>query len=172
MRSGDVARIRAVLLETDARANLGDTTLTVSLSQEKLVARLGIGRADACDRLEMTSPLTIRKRGQETRLIVGDSALRQPDPKLVRLLEDASTWLRLLIDGEVRSVRALADHVGRDHRAVARTLPLAYLAPDIAAATREGTQPSEITPTALMRIARLPLDWRAQRQTLGFEEPA
>ena len=49
-----------------------------------------------------------------------------------------------------------------------RLLRLAYLAPDITKAILYGRQPYDLTAAKLLRESRLPLDWPAQRQALGF----
>ena len=49
-----------------------------------------------------------------------------------------------------------------------RLLRLSFLAPGIVAAILEGRQPPELTANKLMRDTRLPLEWTAQRQRLGF----
>lgn len=46
---------------------------------------------------------------------------------------------------------------------------LAFLAPDITAAILDGRQLMHLTAARLLREShRLPLDWREQRQALGF----
>ena len=51
---------------------------------------------------------------------------------------------------------------------VTRLLRLTYLAPDIVTALVEGRQPIELTAKRLMDDTRLPLEWQAQRELLGF----
>jgi len=48
-----------------------------------------------------------------------------------------------------------------------RLVRLNYLAPDIALAIRDGSQPSTMTRRSLLG-ANLPLDWAIQRNLLGF----
>jgi hypothetical protein len=49
-----------------------------------------------------------------------------------------------------------------------RLLRLTFLAPDIIAAIPAGKQPAELTAKKLMADTRLSLDWREQRDVLGF----
>ena len=51
---------------------------------------------------------------------------------------------------------------------VSRILPLAWLAPDIAAAILEGRQPADLTAKMLRDLPDLPLEWSEQRRVLGF----
>ncbi len=45
---------------------------------------------------------------------------------------------------------------------------LAFLSPEITEAILDGRQPLGLTAAKLMQVSRLPLEWRAQRQALGF----
>jgi hypothetical protein len=66
------------------------------------------------------------------------------------------------------SVTDLAKLHGVDRCEAGRTLPLAFLAPDIVEAILDGRQPLELTATRLKRIGELPPNWSAQRALLGF----
>ena len=59
-----------------------------------------------------------------------------------------------------------------DHRLLARSLPLAWLAPDSKGAIRGGTQPVELPPSALRAFDPLPLAGADQRSRRGFPAPA
>jgi site-specific DNA recombinase len=47
-------------------------------------------------------------------------------------------------------------------------LPLAFLSPDIVQAIVRGVQPVHLTAKSLVQRIVLPLDWLAQRESLGF----
>jgi hypothetical protein len=47
-------------------------------------------------------------------------------------------------------------------------LPLAFLAPQIIEAIAAGRQPAELTAHRLIRNIDLPIDWAAQKRSLGF----
>lgn len=49
-----------------------------------------------------------------------------------------------------------------------RIVRLTFLSPDITKAILNGRQPPELTASRLMRDTRFPLDWKEQRETLGF----
>jgi site-specific DNA recombinase len=87
--------------------------------------------------------------------------------KLVSLLADAHRWVDDLAKGQAISVRDLAQQNHRDPSEVSRTLPLAFLAPDIVDAILDGRQPLDLTPHELKRLV-LPLRWDDQRRRLGF----
>ncbi len=151
--------------------------LSLSLSGPAVASALGLADASLPGRLDLTIPLEIRKRGQETRLVLGrldrlDRLGRHaPDAKLVALLDQAEDAAARLLRGEATSVRALAGQLGIDHRRLARTLPLAWLAPDITAAIRSATQPAELTPSAPGALDPLPLAWPDQRRALQMPAP-
>jgi hypothetical protein len=82
-------------------------------------------------------------------------------------MTQAYVWHKKLINGEVRSIRQLANIYGYSERPVAKTLRLAFLAPDIMESILDGSQPEALTVRDLQE--RLPLDWQGQRKALGFE---
>ena len=114
-------------------------------------------------------PIQLRRRGAEAKLVI-QPAHRQssaPDPKLVALLADAHSWIDELTKGRVTSIRELALRCGRDKAEVSRTLPLAFLDPDIIEAVLDGRHPVELTPHRLKRLT-LPCRWNEQRDRLKF----
>ncbi|WP_340108233.1 recombinase family protein [Pikeienuella sp. HZG-20] len=160
--------LRQDLLRVDARVEVGADAIALSLSGAALARMLGGDADDPDKRLAISLPFVIRKRGVETKLVLGGVQAAEPDPALIRLLADARCWMRRLLTGETPSVRALAREAKLDHRHVARALPLAFLAPDIVAAIMGGRQPPNLTIAALKRLDRLPLRWADQRDALGF----
>jgi hypothetical protein len=116
-------------------------------------------------------PIRLKRRGVEARLILRDASAASPapDPKLVSLLAQAQLWLEDLASGRAGSLRDLARRHRQDVGEVSRTLPLAFLAPDIIEAILEGRQPVDLTPRRLLRIGILPLRWEDQRRRLGFQ---
>ena len=161
------SELRALVLDLDLRAQITDDSLHLSINGAALQRLAGVP-ATLEERLDTSAPLRLRKRGQETKLVLGEILRPTPDAALVAVLDEAETWTRRLLTGSASSLRALARELGRDHRMVARTLPLAYLAPDIRDAIRAGTQPVELTPSRLRLIDPLPLRWEDQRRALGF----
>ncbi len=63
----------------------------------------------------------------------------------------------------------IATSQGVHHSYVSRLIRLAFLSPEITEAILDGRQPLGLTAAQLMQVSRLPLDWRAQGQTLGFQ---
>ena len=66
------------------------------------------------------------------------------------------------------TIQRIAEAEGVVASYATRLLRLSFLAPDIVVAILDGRQPPELTANQLMRDTRLPLEWTAQRQLLGF----
>ena len=82
-------------------------------------------------------------------------------------MTSACDWRERLLKGEVASINDLASLVRRHPSDITRTIPLAFLAPDIVEAILQGRQPLGLTAEKLMR-GRLPACWEQQRRLLGF----
>ena len=84
----------------------------------------------------------------------------------------AHAWFTQLAKGEVTSLREIARRWDQNPGDVSRTLPLAFLAPDMVVAILEGRQPPDVTTEWLKRLPHLPYAWPyawdRQRQFLGF----
>lgn len=119
---------------------------------------------------EIVKPFRIRRRGVESKVILGSSD-NQPgelDPKLIKLVADVRAWFDRIKAGEITEIRQLADEKGLDLGDVSRFLPLGFLAPDIVEEVVHGRQPLGLTSEKVKRIDALPMDWQAQRRALKF----
>jgi hypothetical protein len=75
-----------------------------------------------------------------------------------------------LVDAERNEpIRTLAARMGFTQGHFMKLLRLNYLAPDIVASLRDGTQPSHLTARGIID-ANLPTDWPMQRKLFGFPE--
>lgn len=116
------------------------------------------------------APLQIRKRGVETKLIVGDRshAAAETNQVLIMLVAQAHHWLERLTAGPTLSIIELSREEHVDKNKISRALRFAFLAPDIIQAIVEGRQPVDLTADRLRRLPDLPMDWQSQRDLLGF----
>ena len=116
--------------------------------------------APGAERVVLTVPARLARSAGETRLIVPGRTTRtapaRPNPALIKALVRAHAALEQLRAGRHQAVA----------HDLARTLPLACLAPDITQAILDGTQPPNLTLGSLRRP--LPLAWTEQRRALGF----
>jgi site-specific DNA recombinase len=89
------------------------------------------------------------------------------DDRLVQLVAEAvATRERLQAMGDV-SIAKAASWFGCCRSTLTDRIKLSYLAPDIIEAILAGRQPRSLTRRRLATLD-LPIDWRLQRQLLGF----
>lgn len=113
--------------------------------------------------------LTQKRRGVETRLIIGGSPINTPDPKLLETIAKARDWHEKLTTKQYTSLKDIAVHTAMDKAEVSRILPLAFIAPSIVRDILAGHQPIDLTADVLRcKSSNLPLCWNEQRTYLGF----
>jgi hypothetical protein len=90
------------------------------------------------------------------------------------LIADARRWFEDLQTGRVATIAEIAAREHQQVSHVSRTLPLAFLAPDIVDMILDGRQPASLTPQRLKSRGRpLPMSWAEQRALLAnLGEPA
>ncbi len=99
----------------------------------------------------------------ETRLIIGDT---QPgiDATLLRNIARAHRYFDLVRSG--KTFAEIAETEGVSKRRVQQLIELAFLAPDVIRAVREGRQPVGMTSDRLKRHAFSPI-WTEQRDAFA-----
>jgi site-specific DNA recombinase len=111
----------------------------------------------------------VKRCGMEMRLVVAPKENDHRDsetvPSLLKAIARGHQWAEWIKTGEVSNQRSIALRLGLNERYVARVLECSYLAPDIIEAVLDGRQSADISFQKLTR--RLPINWIAQRQTLG-----
>ncbi len=146
----------------------------MTLCAESLRCRIGHGNDRSRDSgtgiIRLDIPVRFRRRGAEMKLVMTDemASTTNPDARLIATLARAHRWSEELRTGVASSVGDLVTRHGVDQGDVSRSLPLAFLAPDIVEAILQGRQPVELTVLRLKRIG-LPLSWVEQRRLLEFE---
>ena len=171
LEQGTNDRRRDVLPNLLLRATLHRELIRLEINPSSLAALLRIAAppSQSSSPIPFAIAVQLKRRGVEAKLVVHSSQGRPnaPDRKLVLLLADAHRWLDDLVKGRAASVRELARRYNRDKGEVSRTLPLAFLAPDIVEAILQGRQPVELTPHRLKRSGP-PMRWDQQRSRLRF----
>lgn len=130
--------------------------------------RISIDRLErrGSDRI-LTIPVRVVKRGGAKVAIGpdGQSAIRHraTDPALGAALIRAEAWKRQLLTGEAKTLNQIAEAEGVTAAYAARTIRVAFLAPDLKAAILDGRLPVGLTLEAVTRH-EMPLDWEAQRR--------
>lgn len=162
-RSESTAWRRASLESVVARIALHENEVRVSLRPNFSK------RSDDETPFEIVVPFVIHKRGVETQIHVPGNGprTRKPDTTIIHALARAYQWRTWFERGNVNSLAAVAEREGCNEAYVRKLLPIAFLAPDITEALMAGTQPRNLT-LADLTSKPLPLDWKSQRQRLGF----
>ena len=115
-------------------------------------------------------PIALKRRGIEAKLVIGgkDTLAAETDAKLIGVIASARGWFTELQTGETASVLELARRHCVDRSHISRTLPLAFLAPDIVRAIIEGRVESDLTLSRIKRL-KLPASWQVQRDLLRIQ---
>ena len=118
--------------------------------------------------LKVTVPIDLRVRNGGKSLAVDGEASEDAGRKAFLLaVARGRAWQRLVDEGRVRDIHALAKAVGRDHSYVSRIMRLPTLAPAI---VERAIASKELPPGLNTSLARksIPLLWKEQlREFLG-----
>jgi site-specific DNA recombinase len=115
-------------------------------------------------------PFEMKRRGVETKLIIGGQALGEPDRELIKLVATSRRWYVDLKTGIHPTIGNIAKTENIDIGDVSRALKLAFLSPCIVSDFIHGKHPVDLTAEQLRRVsADLPLDWKVQRAFLGMQ---
>ena len=145
---------------------LGPDALTISLNSADLGSRLDVDPERLAESLcSFTVPITLKRRGIETRLVISDKPDHQPDRTLIATLCAAHRWLDLLKSG--KTLTEIARIEQRSETYIRSRIAIALLAPSLQGAILEGRQPADLTADHLARRT-LPDDWSRQAETLRF----
>ena len=142
------------------RIDLGPGSLSILLDRDAFAATLPVGpdriRDDA---LRINAPFRLRKRGVETKLVLGDPP-KCVDRTLLRNIGNALSWLDRIKAG--KTYEEIATEDGIQTVRVQKAIGYAFLAPDIVRAILEGRQPVGLTSNYLFHHP-LPAAWDDQR---------
>jgi hypothetical protein len=137
--------------------------LLITLSAEALAESLGIVPEQLkSETLQIQGAFTLRRRGVEAKLVMGESA-GAVDRTLLKTIATGWLWFEEVKAGT--SMQAIARREGVTQRRVAHLVDLAFLAPDIVTAIVEGRQPPTLTADRLVKDTHRPL-WSRQRALL------
>ncbi len=150
---------------------VGPTQVQITVDLRKLQAACaqGEGVEKSGSRpllLDLIVPVRVTRSGRHKSMVVLDSdgSHRLVNESMVVAVARALKW-----DQEIRaggSLNTIASRECVSTTYATRIMPLAFLAPDIVEAIYDGRQPSDLKVKALS--VNLPLDWAAQRRSLGF----
>ncbi|GHB04962.1 hypothetical protein GCM10009069_29380 [Algimonas arctica] len=166
---------RVALIDLVGRIQISQTEMTLTLRRSMLVpaAEASQTQINGCEDAVITLnyPLRMKRRGIETKLIIGGQALGEPDPDLIKLVATARYWFEGLKRGVYLTIGSIAATENVHRGDISRTLMLAFLAPSIVRDIIDGKHLIDMTVDQLRRLSpNLPLDWTAQRAFLGMED--
>jgi site-specific DNA recombinase len=156
----------ALLPDLVRRGEIGSGRFHLQLNAPSLAERLLVD-PDSLDAalLALSFAFSLRRRGIETRLIVGER-VPEPDPTLLRALADAHKEMAERRAGRMRDGSETSSRPSGSR--MRRRSYLAFLSPRIQQAILAGTLPDGLGLEKLLGTD-LPLDWRAQEKLLGFD---
>ncbi len=169
--------LRALIVRIDVQATKVDIHLVPAglpdlLQDNPLDPPPASECAEDADRMTLSVPARFQRVGKETRMIISgigpNESEAKPDPSLIKLIVKAHRLHEKLMS-ENLGIGEIAESQGVHHSYVSRLIRLAFLSPEITEAILDGRQPLGLTAAKLMQVSRLPLEWRAQGQTLGFQ---
>lgn len=165
LSSTDVPHRQAAIKRLIHRVDIAQDSIRISLRLRALIDGVA-----ADDVIEIATPVQLKRRGVETKIVhVNDKARTSSiDSKLIQLVARSNRWRRMLSSGAFQTLDHLAVAEGVSRWDVSRHLPLAFLAPDIVEAILDGRQPLGLTVNQLKRSLPLPVEWKDQRRLLGF----
>ncbi|NJS39032.1 MAG: recombinase family protein [Rhodobacteraceae bacterium] len=147
-----------------AAGTLAKGHLTLKLDPVAIATALDVPADALSDRLlTIASPLDLRRRGVETRIIAGEM-IPAPDPILQRTLAEAHLWAGLIRSGT--SLIDVARKTGQSEPYIRNRVALAFLAPKIQAAILDGKQQPDLSVAKLLRDG-IPTDWAEQEKLFG-----
>ena len=158
--SNDDSASAAPLLRLIRRVDISPGSVSILLDRNAFAACLSMGperiREDA---LRILAPFRLRRRGVETKLVLGNPT-KSVDRTLLRNIANALSWLDRIKAGKTYEQIATEDAIPTDR--VRKAIRYAFLAPDIVRAIVEGRQPVGLTSSYLLHHP-LPDDWEKQR---------
>ena len=146
------------------RIDIAPGRVEISLNTLHLGALFNLkGEAINADALTFKLPFQTRKRGVETKLIIG-YVEPDKDHTLIRNLATPHKWLGLIKTG--KSLDAIAKQDNTSRRRIQQIIAFAFLAPDIVQMILDGRQPIRLTSEWVLRH-KLPNDWQEQRAMIA-----
>jgi site-specific DNA recombinase len=116
--------------------------------------------AQSKDLICLVSPLEIRRRGSEVRLVLSAGEIIREQPSLIHAIARARDWADKIIAGELSTLSEIVRLSGLDRHYAARLLQCVALSPRFVANVLTGYQPAELTVAGMTE--NVTLDWESQ----------
>lgn len=175
------AEARELVQQLVRRLEIGDEAVRAEIDRAALaqiVTRKEYVSERELESLVLDSNIRFKRSGSGVKLVIVPhtedrnplSALHsdgRSNMQLVQALKQAHVWLDDLTSGKSRSFADIALRENADKRHIARTVRLAFLAPDIVGAILAGREPVDLSPHRLLKKKDFPLHWNEQLKTFG-----
>ena len=150
------------------RIELSPTVIHITLDHHRLGEALNMSAIEM-EEIVIIAPIALKRRGVEAKLVIGghNAMTVEPVENLIEAIATARKWFTDLQSGEAASVLDLAARHNVDRSHISRTLPLAFLAPDIVTTIIDGCTEPGLTLSRIKRL-KLPAFWQDQRELLGI----
>lgn len=108
----------------------------------------------------LSTPLDVRRRGVQTKLLVDGNRTDQPiDQSLVTVVARAFCWAEMLTTGAAKSIKEIAERECVGETYVGLLLPLGFMPPALVEQVLTGTHPPELTASGLVWSTDVPMRW-------------
>jgi len=136
--------------------------IDLELDRQNTADCLGIAAAELnVEALTFTTPFQLRKRGVETKLVIGAASLKAVDATLIRSIAKADRYYEAIKQGQTIEEISASENLTK--RRILQVIDLAFLAPDIIRSIAHGDQPVGLT-AKWLGLNPMPSDWQAQRR--------
>ncbi|MCI5074006.1 recombinase family protein [Oricola sp.] len=163
--SGKSARKPEAVLSCIQQATITPGKIEIALDGEPVAAWLSVqSKAINSDAMSFSVPFQFRKRGVETKLIIGNDQGQSIDETLIRNIAKAHQYYNAIKHGQTFEEIAASESLSK--RRILQVIDLAFLAPDIVKSIMQGDQPIGLTAKRLGQNP-LPSDWQAQRRIVA-----
>ncbi|MDP2118526.1 MAG: recombinase family protein [Hoeflea sp.] len=155
----------SAILSCIEQATIRPGAIEISLSPEALADAMAISEDELNpDSRTFELPFQFRKRGVETKLVIGAETSQSIDATLIRSIAKAHRYYDAIKSGE--TFEEIAESEGLSKRRIMQVIDLAFLAPEIVKQIVQGDQPAGLT-AKWLGINPLPSDWQAQRHIIA-----
>jgi site-specific DNA recombinase len=154
-----------VFLSCIEQATIKRGAIDIVLNPEMLAETIEISEDDLTpEALSFNLPFQFRKRGIETKLVIGNGHAKELDETLIRNIAKAHQFYEAIKQGQTFEEIAASENLSK--RRILQVIDLAFLAPDIVKSIVLGDHPVGLTAKRLGQHP-LPSNWQAQRRIVA-----
>ena len=152
------------VLDVIARIDIAAGKIELQLKAKAIAEAIDVDVEEIAAEVSAASPpFQLRKRGVETKMILGDDPTTV-DEVLVRNIAVANAWFERIKAGE--TVAQIAATEATSKRRIQQMIGLALLAPDVVRDVMDGDQPTGFT-SDWCKNHELPSNWTGQRALIA-----